>query len=116
VPELSDRRASSESFRTWLGGAGLVPDPSGSGRDEPFDFDSGTLFTGHLSLGWLMCYSDKWGVRASREGPIHTVLTLVNSRGPKVPSSHGSEALHEYTELKTMVIGMNRWQDAVLRR
>jgi acyl-CoA reductase-like NAD-dependent aldehyde dehydrogenase len=29
---------------------------------------------------------------------------------------HGSEALREYTELKTVVIGMARWTDAVLSR
>jgi acyl-CoA reductase-like NAD-dependent aldehyde dehydrogenase len=29
---------------------------------------------------------------------------------------HGSEALREYTELKTVVLGMNGWTDAVLQR
>src|SRR3984957_6123184 len=28
---------------------------------------------------------------------------------------HGSESLREYTELKTVVLGMNRWTDAVLK-
>jgi acyl-CoA reductase-like NAD-dependent aldehyde dehydrogenase len=28
---------------------------------------------------------------------------------------HGSETLREYTELKTVVLGMNRWTDAVLQ-